>query len=86
MTLTRLKEARLKANITMEKMGDQLNISGPAYWKIEHGKTQLSFSNAVKIAHFLKTDVNSLFLNSELTNTEQNKQNHKEAINGTRTD
>lgn len=62
MTLVKLKEARLKANMTMEEMGDKLNISRQAYWKIEHGKTKLSFSNAVKISRILNSDVNSLFL------------------------
>lgn len=80
MTLSKLRVARLKANITMEEMGNQLNISRPAYWKIEHGKTKLSFANAVKISRILKTDVNSLFLDSELTNSEQNNKKDGEAV------
>ncbi|CAM2965328.1 helix-turn-helix domain-containing protein [Lentilactobacillus buchneri] len=80
MTLSKLRAARLKANITMEEMGNQLNISRPAYWKIEHGKTKLSFANAVKISQILKMDVNSLFLNSELTKPEHNGKKDGEAI------
>ena len=80
MTLTQLKAARRRANFTMEQMGEKLSISRVAYWKIEHGKTKLSFDNAVKISQILDTDVNSLFLDSELTNSELKSNKHEEVI------
>ncbi|MEY2374562.1 helix-turn-helix transcriptional regulator [Lentilactobacillus buchneri] len=77
MTLDQLKKARQDANITMLDMGKQLGISNVAYWKIEHGKTKLSLENALKIAKYLHSDIDSLFLPSELTNEEQSVKNRK---------
>lgn len=72
MNLVKLKEIRNKNNITMEEMGQKLGISKVSYWKIEHGKTQLSYINAQKIAGIFFLKPEDIFLPNELTKEEQN--------------
>jgi transcriptional regulator with XRE-family HTH domain len=71
MVLEKLKAAREHAGLTLQDMGKELSMSKVGYWKIESGKTRLSYSYAVQLANKLNTTTDALFLPSELTNTKQ---------------
>lgn len=70
MILYNLKKAREQAGLTMDDMGNALGISKVAYWKIEHGKTKLSYKNAVIISEKVNKPAEDIFLQDELTNEE----------------
>ena len=63
--LQKLRDVRKKRNKTMEEMGKALGVSKVAYWKIEHGKTKVSFEAAQQISEILNIDKDSLFLQNK---------------------
>lgn len=67
MLLENLKKARIEKKLTMEEMGRQLGISKTAYWKIEHGKTNISLTHARQIASILEVSKDIIFVQDELT-------------------
>jgi transcriptional regulator with XRE-family HTH domain len=52
-----IKRERERWNYTQEYMATELDISQPAYSKIEAAKTEVSFHQLVKIARILHVDV-----------------------------
>ncbi|TNK96732.1 helix-turn-helix domain-containing protein [Fructilactobacillus sanfranciscensis] len=63
--LQKLRDVRKKRNKTMEEMGKALGVSKVAYWKIEHGKTKVSFEASQQISEILNIDKDSLFLQNK---------------------
>lgn len=52
-----IKDEREKQNFTQEYMASELNISQPAYSKIEAAKTEVTFHQLIRISRILKVDV-----------------------------
>jgi putative transcriptional regulator len=71
MALEKLKEIRMNAGFTYQQVADQIGISKEYYWMIENGKRRLTYELAVKIAKVFKSSPDHIFLNSELTSSEQ---------------
>lgn len=78
MVLEKLKQIRLKNGFTYKQVADQVGISKEYYWMIENGKRRLTYELAVKIAKVFKSSPDYIFLDFELTRSEQEKS--KEAI------
>lgn len=73
MALDKLKEIRTNERLTYQEVADQVGISKEYYWMIENGKRRLTYELAVKIAKVFKSSPDYIFLDSELTRSEQNK-------------
>lgn len=52
----KIRITRLSKNLSQENIASQLNISQPAYQKIECGKTNISAVNLVKLSTILGFD------------------------------
>lgn len=79
--MCKLREVRIKANLTNQDVADKIGISKEYYWMIENGKRKLSYKLAVKIASVFNTKPDNIFLNTELTTGEQKcKKNEQEVI------
>jgi transcriptional regulator with XRE-family HTH domain len=52
-----IKTEREKQNFTQEYMASELNISQPAYSKIEAAKTEVTFHQLIRISRILKIDI-----------------------------
>lgn len=70
MTLTKLRDLRIKNDFTQEHMGKIIGITKVGYWKIEKGETPLSYDRAVKLASIFGMKPDDIFLSDELTKTE----------------
>ena len=71
MALEKLKEIRTKQGLTYQEVANRVNISKEYYWMIENGKRRLSYDLAVKIAGVFDKSPDDIFLNNELTSSEQ---------------
>lgn len=78
-----LKNFRINYNLTYQEIADNIGVSKPYYWQIENGKRGLSYELAVKIAAVFKTNPDSIFLNDELTTSEQNEGDDRNVITTT---
>lgn len=58
--LQRIAELRKLKHLTVEQMAESLNISAPAYHKIERGATKLTVDRLLQISHILDTSVYDL--------------------------
>ena len=58
--INKIKELRTKKGYSHEYMAHQLNMSQPAYSKIEKNETVLSVDRLFKIAEILETSVNDI--------------------------
>jgi putative transcriptional regulator len=70
-TLEKLKVIRNKKGLTCKQVADLVGISKEYYWMIENGKRRLTYDLAVKIAKVFDTSPDDIFLDSELTISEQ---------------
>jgi transcriptional regulator with XRE-family HTH domain len=52
-----IKTEREKQNLTQEYMASELEISQPAYSKIEAAKTEVTFHQLIRISRILKVDI-----------------------------
>ena len=52
----KIRITRLSKNLSQENIATQLNISQPAYQKIECGKTVISAINIIKLSEILNFD------------------------------
>jgi transcriptional regulator with XRE-family HTH domain len=52
-----IKTEREKQNFTQEYMASELDISQPAYSKIEAAKTEVTFHQLIRISRILKIDI-----------------------------
>jgi transcriptional regulator with XRE-family HTH domain len=52
-----IKTEREKQNLTQEYMASELDISQPAYSKIESAKTEVTFHQLIRISRILKIDI-----------------------------
>jgi transcriptional regulator with XRE-family HTH domain len=52
-----IKTEREKQNLTQEYMAAELEISQPAYSKIEAAKTEVTFHQLIRISRILKIDI-----------------------------
>jgi len=52
----KIRITRLAENLSQENLASQLNISQPAYQKIECGKTCISAVNIIKLSQILNFD------------------------------
>lgn len=59
--LNKLREVRIKSNLTMKDMSIKLGISKSMYDYIELGVKRLSYDMAVKIAEIFKMSPDELF-------------------------
>ncbi|WP_312540888.1 helix-turn-helix transcriptional regulator [Enterococcus sp.] len=71
MTLKKLEELRLKKGMTFQEVANVSGLTKEHYWMIEKGKRGLSYQNAVKIANVFNLEPDDIFLDYELTKTEQ---------------
>jgi putative transcriptional regulator len=71
MALDKLKGIRNKEDLTYQEVANQVGISKEYYWMIENGKRRLTYELAVKIAKVFKSSPDYIFLDSELTRSEQ---------------
>lgn len=67
MTLSKLKELRIKNKLTYQQVADEAGISKEHYWFIENGKRGLTYDMAVRIAKVFNKNPDDIFLNEELT-------------------
>jgi len=74
MVLKKLEKIRKEHKKTFQQVADQAGLTKEFYWMIEKGKRKLSYENAVKIAMVFNKEPDDIFLNSELTKTEQEKE------------
>jgi transcriptional regulator with XRE-family HTH domain len=67
-----IKTERENQNLTQEYMASELDISQPAYSKIEAAKTEVTFHQLIRISRILKVDILVLIRehSSHTTNTE----------------
>ncbi|MGO2892452.1 MAG: helix-turn-helix transcriptional regulator [Enterococcus devriesei] len=80
MVLQKLESVRKEQGKTFQQVADEAGLSKEFYWMIEKGKRKLSYENAVKIALVFDREPDDIFLNSELTKTEQNYSPNTESI------
>lgn len=59
--MSKLYELRKEKNFSYQYMADQLNISKPFYWQIEHSKRRLSYDMAFKIAKIFDMKPDDIF-------------------------
>ncbi len=59
--MEKLRELRLKNKFTNQFMADELGISKPFYWQIEHGQKRLSYNMAIKISKIFNLKPDDLF-------------------------
>ena len=52
----KIRITRLSKNLSQENIASLLNISQPAYQKIESGKTSISAVNIIKLSEILNFD------------------------------
>lgn len=71
MGLDKLKEIRKKESLTYQEVANQVGISKEYYWMIENGKRRLTYELAVKISNVFKSSPDYIFLDNELTRSEQ---------------
>lgn len=59
--MKKLKELRIKNNLTYQMMGDLLGISKVFYWQLENNKRRITYDMACKIAQVFKTKPDKIF-------------------------
>lgn len=59
--MERLKQLRIKNQLTLEDMALALGISKPFYWQIEHEKRKLTYAMALKISLVFNLKPDDLF-------------------------
>lgn len=67
----KLKRIRVQKGLTCKQVANEVGISKEYYWMIENGKRKLTYEHAVKIAKVFKSSPDYIFLDSELTRSEQ---------------
>lgn len=70
MVLVKLKSLRESNGMTYQQVANGAGLTKEHYWMIENGKRNLSYQNAVKIASVFNKEPDDIFLQSELTKTE----------------
>lgn len=70
MVLVKLKSLRESNGMTYQQVANEAGLTKEHYWMIENGKRNLSYKNAVKIASVFNKEPDDIFLQSELTKTE----------------
>lgn len=60
----KIRITRLSKNLSQENIAQQLNISQPAYQKIECGKTCISAVNIIRLSDILEYDFHSFLRNT----------------------
>lgn len=78
MSLEKLKNTRNEAGLTCQQVANKIGVTKEYYWMIENGKRRLTYELAVKIARVFNTSPDYIFLDNELTRSEQS--NRKEVI------
>lgn len=71
MALEKLKAIRTEKELTYQQVADRIGVSKEYYWMIENGKRRLTYELAVKIANVFKSSPDYIFLDNELTRSEQ---------------
>lgn len=66
----KLKKLREKKGYTIEDMARVIKKSAPNYYKKENGDVKFSVNEAIEISKFLKTKVEKIFFDNELSETE----------------
>jgi len=61
--LTKLRELRIKNNLTYQDMADKLNICKAYYWQIENGNRNLYYELAKQIASIFSLKPDDIFYN-----------------------
>ena len=61
MVYNKLKEIRIKNNMTLVDVAKQVGISKPFYCQLENGKRRLLYETAVKIAQVFNVKPDYLF-------------------------
>ena len=65
--IKKIASVRVQKGLTYENMADELNITAPAYRKIETGKTNLTVERLFQISDLLTVSVSELLeLNGEI--------------------
>lgn len=64
----KLKELRIKNNMTLVDVANRVGISKPFYCQLENGQRRLLYENAVKIAKIFKVKPDYLFYDDTLEN------------------
>lgn len=59
--MNKLKELRIKNNLTIEKMAKLVGISYTYYWQIENKKRNLYYSLAIKISKVFNLKPDDIF-------------------------
>lgn len=59
--MNKLKELRVKNNLTIEKIANLVGISYTYYWQLENNKRNLYYSLAIKIAKIFNLKPDDLF-------------------------
>ena len=70
MVLVKLKSLRESNGMTYQQVANGAGLTKEHYWMIENGKRNLSYQNAVKIASVFNKEPDDIFLQLELTKTE----------------
>lgn len=71
MTLRNLEKIRQNYGYTFKKVAEEAGLTKEHYWMIEKQKRGLSYENAVLIAKVFNKNPDDIFLDTELTNEEQ---------------
>ena len=64
----KLKELRIKNNMSLIEIANSIGISKTFYFQIENGQRRLLYENAVKIAKIFKVKPDYLFYDDTLEN------------------
>ncbi len=68
--MKKLKELRIKNNLTYQTMGDLLGISKVFYWQLENNKRRITYDMAYKIAKIFETKPDNIFYEDTKTKNE----------------
>lgn len=67
----KLKQIREKKGYTIENMAEVIKKSPCNYFKKENGDVKFSVNEAIQISRFLKRKVESIFFESDLSESEK---------------
>ncbi len=74
MSLDKLAAIRKQKGLSFKEVGESAGITKQYYWMIENGQRGLSYPLAVKIAAVFEMKPDDIFLESELTKSEQEEE------------
>lgn len=64
----KLREARMRRNLTLEEMAKYMKMDISAYWRLETGKTQVKAEQLITFMNFFEKPYSYFFKTSDVQN------------------